>query len=788
MNFTFHRKIIVLTLSLVAVTQIATLASVRTIATRNITQSAADSLVLGCRVFDEFMGNRAAQFETTLRVIAADFGFKQAVATNDVATISSALDNHRRRAGADMALLLDLDGQVRAISGSAEETMISTSLPELTRYDGDTQSTHSVARLQGTYFQTFATSVRAPVPVAWVILGYRLDQVLANRVSMLTGLDVTFVDTAKSQRGIISSTLNPGKLRQLGDSLYDNAAAASTGVASVREIGRGDAVFFSAWHPFEKNTNNIAAVLQVSLAEAYKPYAKARNAAVIFAAIAMLIAVVAAGWLANAVAFPVRRLAEAASRLAVGDYDTVVKVRSRDELGALADSFNQMRLAVAEREKKIRYAADYDQLTGLPNRSHLMTSMRHLIDRPNKTATFAVVKLEISQFSQLTATLGYAAGEEIARLVASRLSGQQRDEKLLAHVDGGEFVSVLPDVGQDSALAYVRQVQAVLATGVRVHDASINLSCVAGIALYPEHGVTPDELLRRASIAKSDAHDNDVAMHCYQQGREKGQIRRLRIIGDMKNAIAENQLRLVYQPKLRIADDRVTSVEALVRWKHPELGPLAPDEFVGLAEQFGIIDQLTNWVIATAIAQCKAWQDQSLTLDVAVNLSARDLMDEHLPVFVKDTLRKHGIDATQLTIEITESAIMGDLEKCISVLDCLRGIGVRIAIDDFGTGHSSLLQLKHMPLHELKIDRSFVAGLLDNQRDDAIVRTTMDLAHRLGLEVVAEGIESDDVLARLAEMGCEYAQGYSIARPLEADSLLEWVTSHDNESQALVSA
>lgn len=786
-TLTFRQKIIVLTISLVVITQIATLSSVSSIATRNIEQSAHASLALGGRIFRDFMDNRSAQLAMTLPALVADFGFKEAVATNDAATISSALDNHRRRAGAEIALLVNLDGRVAVVAGMKPQGVQALELPELISPVGGAQIARSVAHIEDRYFQTFATAVRAPVPVAWVVFGYRVDATLATRVQVLSGLQVTFVDTSEDNPGVIASTLPAKVTRVLDNRLYDAAAAASMFGAAGRKIGPDKEQYLSAWSPLQDGERHIASVLHVSMTDAYLPFYRARNTAAIFAGAAMLLAVLGAGWLANAVSSPLRRLAGATSRFAAGDYETPVQLHSRDEIGALADSFNSMRLAVAERERAIRYSADYDLLTGLPNRPRLITTIRDMAQHSGPGHSFAVVKFEITQFTQLTATLGYGVGEGLVRLVANRLSGLLTDEQPLARVEGAEFVAVLPGAAVDDVRRFVDQVQAVLATGMRLHDATINLSCIAGVALFPDHGQSAEDLLRRASIAKADARGHDATVFVYRSGREDGHVRQLRIIGDLRTALKEDQLSLVYQPKLKIADGRVHSVEALVRWQHPDLGALPPDEFIGLAEQFGLINSLTRWVIRESIRQSRAWRDQGLCLDVAVNLSARDLMDDDLPVYISDALRSYRIDPGQLTIEVTESAVMRDLEKCISVLKCLREIGVRIAIDDFGTGHSSLLQLKHMPLDELKIDRSFVAGLLEDERDGVIVQTTLELAHRMQLEVVAEGIESDDVLERLTLLGCEYAQGYGISRPLTPGALAAWKRDRDGGVPRLVS-
>jgi len=309
---------------------------------------------------------------------------------------------------------------------------------------------------------------------------------------------------------------------------------------------------------------------------------------------------------------------------------------------------------------------------------------------------------------------------------------------------------------------------------VRIDGANISLQATAGIASYPEHGRDPAELCWRASSARADALARHEASASYRAGQEDKSRRLIKIVGDFPLALERNELRLAFQPKVECRTRELYGVEALVRWQHPELGMLMPDAFVGAIEQAGGIAHLTRWVLRESVARAAAWRDQGLKVAIAVNISVDDLVDEYLPYYLLDLVKRDGLAPSLVTLEVTESAMMHNVYKSLSVVSCIHELGFRIAVDDFGTGQSALTQLKRLPVDELKIDKSFVLGIKD-RKDQAIVSATIDLAHQLGLSVVAEGVENADALDRLAALGCEYAQGYHIGKPMPPQDFLAWL-------------
>ncbi len=313
---------------------------------------------------------------------------------------------------------------------------------------------------------------------------------------------------------------------------------------------------------------------------------------------------------------------------------------------------------------------------------------------------------------------------------------------------------------------------------------NISLDAVIGMALFPDHSHEPDQLLLRATVAKNDARSAQQRIHVYQDGREERRVRQLAILGDLRRAVRHDELKLFLQPKISLCDGQVCGAEALVRWDHPTFGWLQPGEFIGVAERFGNISLITHWALAAAVRECRLWVEEGLEISVSVNLSSRDLLDQNLPIVILELLRDHDLSPRYLTLEITEEALVRDFSRATLVLQCLRDLGARISIDDFGTGYSSLAQIKNLPVDELKIDRSFVMGLPQDRADAAIVHVAVDLAHSLGLEVVAEGVETASALQWLADHGCERAQGFLFSRPMPAEAFGEWVARYAAEHAA----
>jgi diguanylate cyclase (GGDEF)-like protein len=424
--------------------------------------------------------------------------------------------------------------------------------------------------------------------------------------------------------------------------------------------------------------------------------------------------------------------------------------------------------------------ARYDQLTGLPNRTLFRErATRSLGDSRTTPHAVAVLLLDIDAFKQINDTLGHRTGDEVLREVARRLQAQLGSDALLARLGNDEYAILQPlTTGVADALSLAGAAQAAMEAPIVLDGVALNVEISIGIAVTPDHAGDPDALLQRADMALDRARARRGRIEVYSPEYDQSGAARLALLGEVRPALERGEFVLFYQPQLDLASGRVRSVEALLRWRHPQRGMVAPLEFISLIEQTALVGPVTLHVVELALAQLAVWRAEGLEIGISVNLSARNLHEPELAQQIEALLQSHSIPAAALTVEVTESAAMTDPDTAVGVLDTLRALGVGVSIDDFGSGHASIAYLAQLPASELKIDRSFVSRMCESPREEAIVRTTIDLARHLELRVVAEGIETTAVCERLAAMGCDTGQGYLISRPAPADELTPWLRDH----------
>ena len=414
-----------------------------------------------------------------------------------------------------------------------------------------------------------------------------------------------------------------------------------------------------------------------------------------------------------------------------------------------------------------------DALTRLPNRSGFRAALEEVFDR--QSVRGAVVQLDLDRFQYVNDTLGHVVGDHLLQEIAERLRGELPDVDVIARLGGDEFVLFSSSATtEEEAQGLAARASSVFAQPFNVDGLDLAIEASAGIVLAPQHGRSIDELLRRVDIALYLAKSSPDQTSVYDPNLDQHSRRRLRLLGEMRAAIAEGQLVLHYQPQVDLTTGEVSGLEALVRWEHPDFGLISPTEFVALAEHSALIRPLTDWVLEAAVAEARRHLEQHRFLQMSVNVSPRALHDHELPVDLADVLRRYQVPAGMLTIEVTESAL-ADLGAASKVLTTLATMGIGVAIDDFGTGYSTLTYLRQLPVSEIKLDRSFVAGLLPDGADAGIVRSTIELAHYLNLVSVAEGVESNDVMDLLRQFGCTRAQGFLIGHPMAAAELDAWL-------------
>ena len=416
---------------------------------------------------------------------------------------------------------------------------------------------------------------------------------------------------------------------------------------------------------------------------------------------------------------------------------------------------------------EIEYRALYDELSGLPNRTFFRDAIRNALGGTSA----AVMLLDLDRFKEINDALGHQSGDLLLREVGTRLAAEVGERALIARLGGDEFGILLTDASLDDALAEADRVHAALESPFALRSLPLEIATSIGIAHFPAHGDDVDTLLQRADVAMYLAKQAHAGTAAYDAEQDASDADRLALAAELRRAIEDEQLVLHFQPKAVLETGVVAGVEALVRWEHPSRGLVPPNDFIPVAERTGLIKPLSRYVLAAALRQCRAWTDEGRDLHIAVNLTIPDLLDLDLPDYIEQLLAETQVRPDQLELEITESTILADPFRVRQVLDRFDEMGVGLAIDDFGTGYSSFAYLKRLPVKTIKIDRSFVMGMCEDESDATIFRSTIDLARNLGLDVVAEGVESQEIWDALHVQGCPLAQGYFISRPLPAEEL-----------------
>lgn len=770
MRNSFQHKIIGLVVVSLGIAQAVTLVAILATTQRTVHANIESDLVVAEGVFERIFNARFVQLSESVQVLATDFGFKRAVATGDAATILSAVENHGERAGADLALIVNTSGDIIA----STRAMNIESIPAWQSVIATVMRDDHLATTLGVgaaVYQLVAVPVNAPDRIAWLFMGFTVDHALAREFKHVAGLDVSFFEPAPA--ALRASSLAPAGQAGLQRAV---AGLASIEHASMQDLSIGSDTYLTRFHVLDGTSGALVAVLQKSLSQELAPYRALARQLGALSLFVLVVAVTGGVRVARGITEPVRQLAAAAERIGEGSYENEISVSSRDEIGQLADTLNQMQGEIAERQRRIVHQAHHDSLTGLPNRWLANDRLAGAITRSRRTGKpFTVAMLDLSRFKQINDTLGHHIGDVALKEVARRIVTRVRRSDTVARLGGDDFLLILEGADIPAVRRFIDELRAVLTEPIVLDDMRVSIDFTVGIAAFPAHAETADDLIRRSEIAMYDAKSAHSRVVEYEAGRDEGHLRQLAIVSQLPAALASDQLSLHYQPKADIATGKVRDAEALIRWTHPEFGFIPPDEFISVIEQSGNISSLTNWVIERAARQLRDWDDRGLDIRVSINLSALDLRNNTLPQTIEQSLKRYGVPNSRLALEITESAVMLDPEASLNLLGRLRVAGFRLSIDDFGTGYSSLAQLKRLRVDELKIDKSFIMDLSEESGDAVIVRSTIDLAHSMGLKVVAEGIETAASWAALKRYGCETGQGYLISKPLDAVAFETWL-------------
>jgi len=729
-------------------------------------------------IFTELFDRRLAYLSAFAETAAKDYGLKE-VFNEDTRSLLFALNNHRKRINADLAMTVTSDG---VINGQLQRYFINGSdkiRQGIERNNNfrfpdwlDTGQAAHLYMIDGALYQLSISPVTVGTKtLGWVAFGFQIDYRLADEFTSITGLNTDFIVKNDGLWRLISTsehnTENSEALK-LAVQVIENKTP-SEHIATHSLITEFDEQEFGvAMHGLRAN---FVALLQ----EQWWRF-------LMLALLTLLVSLTSTYFIAASISKPIKRLVAQAKVIASGDYQQTVTLDDNNEIGQLADEFNHMQSAVLQREEAIMHLANHDPLTGLPNRNMLNKALKKLINDQNN---FLILHLNLSRLKDVNDTLGHDVGDEVIKELANRLQRlcQESKFKQLVHLGADEFILLTDYLDIDEAVV---QLQSALELPFDYQGISLQLQVRIGVASYPEHSEDAKSLLQMADTALHHTRETGKLVQTYHPDLDVNTVERLNLINDLKQAIPAGELELHFQPKLCLKTNIVTHVEALVRWQHPSLGMIPPDSFIHIAEQTGQIKALTRWVFTTALAQFNTWRTLGLDLNIAINIAANNLKEADFHQFICQSLMSANVPSEKVTLEVTESSVVEDPESAIKLLSEFKSHGMKISIDDYGTGYSSLAQLKQLPVHELKIDKSFIQCLEHDEDDQIIVRSTIELAHNMGLHVVAEGIEDEFSLNWLADHGCELAQGYYISKPKPATELTPWLLDRLNISSSKV--
>jgi diguanylate cyclase (GGDEF)-like protein len=705
--------------------------------------------------------NQASQLNNSLVDISKNFSLMKLFAEGreDQASLTSAMQNYQNRLNADFFIVVDDQLEVLASSihtpNPVEEKAIET---EGVVWQKLQQKVYLVKAVP-IKFVAKSTNING-----WIIMGLDAEKMISQDLYTLTDMHISLIDPMSSPP-VFASTFDSAKQQQLSSLSF-------TAPVDLQDVTLGGDIYKFTLEALLPDSPYFI-MLSTLENRAYLSYNSLIVQVFVLLAIAATLALLAALILSNTITRPIDILVEAAKRISDGKVANEFPRSSTNEVNSLSLAIKDMQDGIKRREEQINELAFFDKLTGLPNRNQFNAQLNDTINQSNGKNVL-IAMMDIDRFKDINDTIGHNTGDKLLSLVASRLVNYSNGKEFYARLGGDEFAMILSAPDKIDAKAIACDIEKLFEHPFNLNGLVLDVEASIGLASYPNDADDAQGLMQCADIALYSCKGNHYRYAVYQESLNKHSVQRLNLMSELKEALAAGELELYYQPKLTIAENQFETVECLIRWIHPEHGFIPPDEFIGLAEQTGAIRHVTSWGIRTALKQHREWKNAGYNIGMAVNISALDLIDMKLPSFVDNLLKEFSVAPEMLTLEVTESAIMSEPKSAITALNSLRSMGIVLSIDDFGTGFSSMGQLKKMPVDELKIDKAFVLDLATNQEDQVMVKTLVTLAHNLGLRTVAEGVENQESLDFLTEIGCTKAQGFYLSRPLPLGKFNEW--------------
>lgn len=708
---------------------------------------ASSAMGTSAATFDKIMELQAAQMRTSADVLAADFGFREAFAISDQPTIASALDSLRARANAPLAIIVPMQGDFIS-SGTPLSMKEQDALWDAV----DSGLDRGVFLAGGHYFNAVAAPIMIPDLAGWLVLARPLDQAAMREMAAL------------APEGMAASVQATDSIGTGGFVPSGVSLAQVSGKAPVEIQIKGEPVL--VWsRPLTSLDNGLKPrlLLHYQLSTALEQYDPIKYLLLALSGLGLLVSSIIGAMVSKGITRPIAVLDHAAHQIAKGSRDKV-SIRSFDEVGRLADSFNAMVDAITEREEKITHIALHDELTGLPNRKLFAEQLEFALARRSSDERIAVMYFDLDNFKAVNDTLGHPIGDKLLKAVARRLCDTIAGA-VISRQGGDEFAILIDQIEPNANIALLAdRVSGVFQSVFVLTDHSLETTSSIGIAVAPGDGNCPDDLIKNADLALYRAkNEGRNCARFFEKTMDMEARKRHQMEIDMREAVREGQFHLNYQPLFSLTQNRVTGFEALIRWQHPVRGLISPAEFIPLAEDTGMIVPISEWVLNQACRHACHWPDD---VRIAVNLSPVLFKNPGLPLMVMQALDTAGLAPNRLELEVTESLFIDNVERTSAMLNALRDCGIRIALDDFGTGYSSLNYLRSFPFDKIKIDKSFVDDLASDKSARAIIGAITTLADALGMETIAEGVEDSQQLEALRDQGCSNIQGYFFSRPV----------------------
>lgn len=744
-----------------------------TVARGNLENKIQTELHTGFRVFSSLLEDRSEQLASHVKLLASDLRFQQSIAkhaiTRNDQEIMRWLRLHQESVKADLALLVDSQG--RTLPADPVTLLPNSLLSQLTQ--GMSSETAVVTAVNGRLYQMVFAPLQHERWRAWVGIGFELNQPFLQRVSAAAGMHLSLMLQQENQVHWLSTL--PVQLLTAGapDSMPGTLDEMIQNLESYK--------WQSLSQPQHQSADTVLwPVISVSAADEYQSFATLRRLLLASGLLSLILTAVVTLWLRRRLDQTLETFAAAAQHIAQGNYRKPVDLSS-SSVRWLESALNKIQRSIQEREHHLNFHVRHDPLTGLPNKHHLEARVGAKLNADNEEKPLLLLIIQIRRLTQLRHIYERSVVDSLIKAVATRAKALMAEGDVIGRLEDDQFLLYLDDFQEAQLATLRRQLINLFRRPLVIEHAEFHLDVTVGAVFSFWEGLDYTDLLRRGKLALEQANRNQSSFELYRKGQDDVHLRRARITYSIPGAVQDNEFQLVYQPQLNLKHGAVQRVEALLRWPNSKLGNLSPAEFIPLAERTGQIGAITCWIISSVARQLTLWRQEGLGLEVSINLSAHDLIKDDVILHLTDCLTGACLNPALFTLEVTESTMIQQPDKTIQTLRGLQEQGFKLAMDDFGTGFSSLSQIKALPLQELKIDQSFVLNVAHDKEDQTIVRAAIEMAHTLGLEVIAEGVENSSSLEMLRALGCDGIQGNYLAKPMKQEELTSWLLalSHD---------